>query len=182
VAITRPGVFGNPFFTAESFERWIVHGEIALSDLRPHGLMPWCDESKDRLRQKRDVIRERLPQLRGKQLMCFCGVGQVCHGDVLARMANQLCIEVYVTPEMVYDSTGAATQYLEHCFRRACEQESIAATGPIRWKFIIEGKYGGGLVAVFADTLPVDFKKDDSENESTDNSQSLQSFDRDTTG
>jgi hypothetical protein len=165
VAITRPGVFGNPFFTAGSFERWILHGEIALTDLRPQGMIPWCDESKERLRQKREVIRERLPQLRGKQLMCFCGVGQACHGDVLARMANRFSIEVYVTPEMFYDSTGVATQYLEHCFRRACEHRLIVATGAVGWRFVTEDKDGGGLVEVYADTLPIDFKQDESDNE-----------------
>ena len=87
VCVTRPGLFGNPFETAKSFERWILAGEISLTDLRREW-MPWTPESKERLRQKRDAILQRLPDLVGKPLACFCGLDSPCHADTLCRLAN----------------------------------------------------------------------------------------------
>jgi hypothetical protein len=32
----------------------------------------------------------RLPELRGKDLMCWCPLGEVCHADVLLELTNVL--------------------------------------------------------------------------------------------
>jgi len=37
----------------------------------------------------RKEVLESLPQLRGKDLACWCKEGTPCHGDVLLEMANQ---------------------------------------------------------------------------------------------
>ncbi|XEY15239.1 DUF4326 domain-containing protein (plasmid) [Azospirillum sp. HJ39] len=36
----------------------------------------------------REAILRRLPELRGKNLACFCAEGSPCHRDVLLRLAN----------------------------------------------------------------------------------------------
>jgi hypothetical protein len=74
VIVTRPpkgrGTWGNPFKVPEDgtqaevvamFESWI--------QAQPH-------------------LLARLPELRGKQLGCWCKLDQPCHADVLARLAN----------------------------------------------------------------------------------------------
>lgn len=35
-----------------------------------------------------EPIRERLPSLRGKNLACWCKLGEPCHADVLLELAN----------------------------------------------------------------------------------------------
>lgn len=37
------------------------------------------------------VARKRLPELRGKVLMCWCPLDQPCHADVLLELANPKC-------------------------------------------------------------------------------------------
>ncbi len=88
VCITRPGKFGNPFDNSAAFEAWLVRGEIRLVSLNREWI-PWTEMTKERLRLKREMILSRLPELQGRQLLCFCGIEHDCHGDVLARLANE---------------------------------------------------------------------------------------------
>lgn len=41
------------------------------------------------LRKEPEKTRALLDQLRGKNLACWCRVGDPCHGDVLLKMANE---------------------------------------------------------------------------------------------
>jgi hypothetical protein len=41
------------------------------------------------LTHKRQVILNRLPELRGKNLACWCKPGSPCHADVLLDLANK---------------------------------------------------------------------------------------------
>jgi hypothetical protein len=34
-------------------------------------------------------MRNEIGELRGKDLLCFCPAGGICHGDVLLEMANR---------------------------------------------------------------------------------------------
>lgn len=69
VCVTRPGVFGNPFATAEQFRLWVTNGSPPLAPLR--------------------LLLKRLPELRGKNLACWCKPGDACHADVLLELANR---------------------------------------------------------------------------------------------
>jgi hypothetical protein len=90
VSVTRPGRFGNPFSVesvlglcpnlspieaqtkaVQMFDDWISERNL------------WWVE-----RDRRNFILNRLSDLRGKDLMCFCEEGTPCHGDVLLRLAN----------------------------------------------------------------------------------------------
>lgn len=88
VYVGRPTLWGNPFDDAESFGRWLVAGEIGLSSLRDQHWFPWTPESNRRLGVLRNAILERIGDLRGKDLVCWCGLCESCHADVLLELAN----------------------------------------------------------------------------------------------
>lgn len=78
----QPWGFGNPFAIGpdgrredviEKYERWILLGETFAN--------------ADATRERREWIRQHIPELKGKVLACFCKP-QACHGDVLARLAD----------------------------------------------------------------------------------------------
>jgi hypothetical protein len=78
--VTRPGRFGNPFESAESFAAWLESGDVA-SDL----LKPMTPEELD---ERRQWILANVHTLRGKLVACFCELDKPCHGNELARLAN----------------------------------------------------------------------------------------------
>lgn len=43
---------------------------------------------EDFLRDSPDLVEKARAELRGKNLACWCNVGEPCHGDVLLRVAN----------------------------------------------------------------------------------------------
>ena len=73
-------MFGNPFDTAEKFR------EILTILFETHGTfdMP-CTPGEF---FKMVEIKNRLDELRGKQLACWCSLEKDCHADVLAEFAN----------------------------------------------------------------------------------------------
>lgn len=87
VSVTRPGVFGNPFKAKDAeaagyldpqkaavgaFEDWL-NGYVFTENYQP---------------ERAELLR-RLPELRGRNLMCFCKEGAPCHGDILLALANE---------------------------------------------------------------------------------------------
>ena len=91
-SVARPGPFGNPFsladakdagyygpglneFVVDCFRNWLAGDRSA-----------WMGEDSDRACA---TILTRLPELRGKNLACWCKPGQPCHADVLLELANQ---------------------------------------------------------------------------------------------
>ena len=73
VAIVRPSIWGNPFKISKenSREKVIKEFEDALL--------------QGKLRFTISEVREKLS---GKDLACWCKVGDPCHGDVLIKYAN----------------------------------------------------------------------------------------------
>lgn len=70
VYVGRPGIFGNPFDSVEFFRIWL--------------------ESGKRRDKRRKELLSRLPELKGKDLACWCPLDQPCHADVLLELANPL--------------------------------------------------------------------------------------------
>lgn len=61
----------TPALAVKMYRRWLM-GEFASNPVvRPAG-----------------NLRDRLPELRGKDLCCYCKLGHPCHADVLLEMAN----------------------------------------------------------------------------------------------
>lgn len=99
VNCTRPGKYGNPF----SVEKYGLKNSVKLfeqlvtecvsvydlpfdaqEDAFNSEIIAACDNSNaDSLR---DMIRQ---ELGGKDLMCFCDLGNICHVDILLKIANQ---------------------------------------------------------------------------------------------
>lgn len=69
VFIGRPTEWGNPFIIGRDGDRATV-----------------VKKYEEYLRERRDLM-DRLPELRGRDLVCFCSPEE-CHGDVLLRLAN----------------------------------------------------------------------------------------------
>ncbi|MEW2071979.1 DUF4326 domain-containing protein [Streptomyces sp. NPDC007346] len=101
VIVTRPSRFGNPFTLGMVHELGYAQpGEIvatrraavgAFQDwLRGNRLM-WQSEEGDTARQR---LLDGLPELRGKNLACYCplpkpGQPDYCHAAVLLKLANE---------------------------------------------------------------------------------------------
>lgn len=96
ISVTRPGPWGNPFTVAaakdvgirlngENMQRFLVRVfEEWLTD--PVKAASWWLGPKSDARRA-EMLR-RLPELRGKNLACWCAEGTPCHADVLLRLAN----------------------------------------------------------------------------------------------
>lgn len=86
--VDRSTAFGNPF-TANA-----DRGETAASsvDLFRRWLEgdPYCIRSYPDLEQRRLTLLQRLPELRNRNLACWCKPGEACHAEVLLAMANEL--------------------------------------------------------------------------------------------
>lgn len=99
VVVARPGPLGNPLtiknaieagyarkddpegarrFVAECFRDWLLQ--------TPGEREWWSGPESDK---RRKIICERIPDLRGKNLACWCPVGSPCHADVLLDIANR---------------------------------------------------------------------------------------------
>lgn len=96
VKVDRTTAFGNPWTVKEAMESGLFEpskvAEVCVNCFRawlgPHGLK--IDEFPIYrvLKDKRKAILARLPELRGKDLACWCKPGAPCHADVLIELAN----------------------------------------------------------------------------------------------
>lgn len=93
VSVTRPGVFGNPFpvdvygqdRAVDLFRRWLC-GNMSMEELSHCSTChSFGDISMVTLRR---ALLDSLPQLRGKNLACYCALDQPCHADVMLEIAN----------------------------------------------------------------------------------------------
>lgn len=101
--VGRPTIFGNPWsrelcvrtniFRPEAipkicvtnFRAWLNHGDREYRGAGDYGPFPIYVTLHDR----RLELLQRIPELRGKQLACWCRLGKPCHADVLAELANK---------------------------------------------------------------------------------------------
>ena len=76
VKVTRPGKWGNPF-KAGMFRDFSAADAVEAF----------------RFRIEKDAagfeLRRQIGELRGKNLACWCAIGQPCHADVLLDLANR---------------------------------------------------------------------------------------------
>jgi len=93
IYVGRPGKFGNPYRPGKGFSekkclrayRMGVRGRwTALQKFFGHDLIGMLDVIAYFQR-----IRRSLPELRGKDLCCWCPLDQPCHGDILLELANK---------------------------------------------------------------------------------------------
>ena len=75
VSVCRPGFFGNPFKV----------GNDASSQYAVEAYKEWLTDTPE----GRFTAKKAVELLRGKNLACFCKIGDPCHADVLLELANK---------------------------------------------------------------------------------------------
>lgn len=78
VVVSRPSKFGNPFKSRDGYSASLAVNDFKAwlrGDLKINGLIPPTLD---------DIRRE----LAGKNLACWCKLGDACHGSVLLEIAN----------------------------------------------------------------------------------------------
>lgn len=94
VSVARPTVFGNPFTVKDCREAGYIGSDEQLAArcvdafrvwLGPMWRNNWQGPESE---AARNSIISRLPELRGKNLACWCKPGSPCHADILLEIAN----------------------------------------------------------------------------------------------
>ena len=86
VVVARPTRWGNPFVIGRDgtrercveLHRKLLDGSVCTD----------CSAAVATQRAYQDHVARNLPQLRGKNLACWCPLDQPCHADVLLALAN----------------------------------------------------------------------------------------------
>ena len=90
--VGRPTIFGNPFpvdiygreKAVDLFRRWL-NGNMSADEMSQLSF----DSRYSSLVTARIVLRDGLPELKGKTLCCWCKPdSHPCHADVLLELAN----------------------------------------------------------------------------------------------
>ena len=93
VYVGRPGWLGNPFpvdvygrdGAVDRFRR-LMCGQMSTLEMSQSST---CHAADISLVTIRSWIRDQLPNLRGKNLACWCALDKACHADVLLELANR---------------------------------------------------------------------------------------------
>ena len=95
VSVCRPGKFGNPFTVQGCREAGFNGTDEAIQARCVEAFRVWISTKHwrenwtgEESRIARQAILDALPELRGKNLACFCKLGTPCHADVLLGLAN----------------------------------------------------------------------------------------------
>lgn len=92
VYVGRPGWLGNPFpvdvygreGAVDRFRR-LMNGPMSTLEMSQSST---CHSADISLVTIRSWIKGQLPNLRGKDLACWCSLDKPCHADVLLELAN----------------------------------------------------------------------------------------------
>ena len=104
VSVTRPGKWGNRFRLGEIVQRFSKEKicETFTIETAQQAVDCYREYMEDHLANPlaAKVVRSALEELRGKNLACWCPIGQPCHADVLLEIANRPVVTSPVgTPE-----------------------------------------------------------------------------------
>lgn len=94
VSVARPTKWGNPFRLEP--KKW-THDTFSIDCVpyRCYGVFSNRSACVEFYRfwllysPQAERLREALPELRGKDLACWCGLDEPCHADVLLEIANR---------------------------------------------------------------------------------------------
>ena len=89
IVVSRPGPFGNPFTIKSANEVGYDRKSVVAAFKDWLDGNPWACGSET-YEAQRQTILARLPELRGKNLACWCPLDQPCHADVLLELANAI--------------------------------------------------------------------------------------------
>lgn len=100
VYVGRPTLYGNPFQVAHVGKAWLVYIDTAPG-MTGRLIAEIADEREARriaVENFRSMLRTPggseqaeffAQKLAGRDLMCWCPIGQPCHADVLLELANE---------------------------------------------------------------------------------------------
>ncbi len=88
VCVTRPGKFGNPF-TVKGMRNagYKMHDDIAIQ-VCVGAYRAWMKGEDHWAHSIPQPAPPDVSELRGKDLACWCKIGDPCHADVLLEIAN----------------------------------------------------------------------------------------------
>lgn len=96
VVVSRPSKYGNPWTIAGARAAGYRGTDAQLAAYCVRLYREWLTGSPSSLMRmlkdsepKRDCILNGVAGLRGKNLACWCALGQPCHADVLLELANK---------------------------------------------------------------------------------------------
>ncbi|MBN7552964.1 DUF4326 domain-containing protein [Mycobacteroides abscessus] len=91
IYVGRPSKWGNPFdapnpaIAVIAYRKWVTWEAATFwPTLELQGLR-WMGQSSNHLRADMPSL---LPELRGRDLACWCPLDSPCHADVLLELAN----------------------------------------------------------------------------------------------
>lgn len=88
VFVGRPSRWGNPWRIKDAAAAAYGDGRQMAVYAYREWLRGNPDWNSGDLQDRRQRILNDLPELRGRDLACFCPEGQACHADVLLELAN----------------------------------------------------------------------------------------------
>jgi hypothetical protein len=89
VCVTRPGKWGNPFTVMPNARPGAkVGGALGYQAVSTVEDAIECFRAMFDVRP--DMTKVAQDELRGKDLACFCKLGEPCHADVLLEIANRI--------------------------------------------------------------------------------------------
>lgn len=97
VSVVRPSRFGNPFTMQGCRDAGFVGTDAEIAARVVNAFDAWLTMPDPLWRENwsgpeaeaaRAAILDGLPELRGKNLACYCPLDRPCHADVLLRLAN----------------------------------------------------------------------------------------------
>jgi hypothetical protein len=84
IKVDRATAWGNPYKLFEGLPREEAQ-RLAVAAFRR-----WLDgQDPEFAPSRRATLLRRLPELRGRDLACWCGPSEECHADVLLELANR---------------------------------------------------------------------------------------------
>lgn len=96
VYVGKPTIWGNPWTIAEASKLFIPRfcADVCVREFRA-----WLEHRSytdakrqfpvyEKLDKQRDELLRRIPELRDKDLVCWCPLDKACHADVLIELAN----------------------------------------------------------------------------------------------
>lgn len=100
VRVARPGKWGNRFRIGDIAEVWGDPGVVKFVPVRDAATAVQLFDQwvTLHLEQHPKIMRPALDELRGKNLACWCRLGEPCHADVLLRLANSELPNVRAEP------------------------------------------------------------------------------------
>lgn len=93
VYVGRPSKWGNPFNVVGGGGQWLVMSDDGFQlesfDNKKDAIDFCVGNYKEYILHEHNFGIKNISELRGKNLSCWCKVGEPCHADVLLVMANK---------------------------------------------------------------------------------------------